>query len=113
MHELSLCRAIADTARDHADGRRVSTVVVRIGHLRQVVPDTLRFCWGIVVEGGEFEGAELVIEHVPAVVACRTCGARTTIERPVMRCSLCDSTDVDLESGDEFLVASIDVLEVC
>ena len=43
MHELSLCMAIARTATDHANGRPVDRVFVRIGHFRQVVPDTLQF----------------------------------------------------------------------
>jgi hydrogenase nickel incorporation protein HypA/HybF len=112
MHELSLCRAIADTVRDHSAGRSISRVTVQIGHLRQVVPSTLEFCWGIVTEASDLDGTELVIEHVPAVLACRACGAGTQLEKPVMRCAACDAFDVELESGDEFLVASIDVMEV-
>ncbi|MDY7104395.1 MAG: hydrogenase maturation nickel metallochaperone HypA [Actinomycetota bacterium] len=111
MHELSLCRAIADTARDHAGGRELARVTVRIGHLRQVVPDTLHHCWGLTVDDTPLAGCELVIEHVPAVAACRACGARTTLDQPVLRCASCDGRDLVLESGDEFLVASIDVLE--
>lgn len=111
MHELSLCRAIADTVADHAAGRAVSRVRVRIGHLRQVVPGTLVFCWDIVTDGTDLAGAALDIDHVPAAVDCPSCGARTTLERPVMVCGACDARDVALVSGDEFLVASIDVME--
>lgn len=112
MHELSLCRAIADTARDHAGGRPVSRVAVRIGHLRQVVPDTLRFCWGIVVEGTDLDGCALDVDHVPAVAHCRDCDTDTRLSVPVLRCGACDGRAVDLVSGEEFLVSSIDVLEV-
>lgn len=111
MHELSLCRAIADTAVAHADGRDLSKVTVRIGHLRQVVPATLAYCWDLTVDGTPLEGCELVIEHVPAVARCRACGARTTLERPILVCGTCSAHEVVLESGEEFLVASIDVLE--
>jgi hydrogenase nickel incorporation protein HypA/HybF len=112
MHELSLCRAIADTVRDHSAGRSIERVTVRIGHLRQVVPSTLEFCWGIVTEASDLDGTELVIEHVPAVLACRSCGNGTQLDRPIMRCSACHGIDVELQSGDEFLVSSIDVMEV-
>jgi hypothetical protein len=50
VHELSLCSAIADTVRDNTDGRRVERVNLRIGYLRQVVPETLEFCWGFITE---------------------------------------------------------------
>lgn len=111
MHELSLCRAIADTVRDHAAHRTVSRVAVQIGHLRQVVPDTLQFCWTLAVEETDLEGCVLAIEHVPAVVACAKCATETTIDRPVLLCGLCGNRAVELVSGEEFLVASIDVLE--
>ena len=45
MHELSLCNAIAATVTEHAAGRPIRSVRLQIGAFRQVVPDTLRFCW--------------------------------------------------------------------
>ena len=41
MHELSICRSIADIVRRHAGEGTVSTIHVQIGQLRQIVPDTL------------------------------------------------------------------------
>ncbi len=41
MHELSIAEAIVDVATRHAAGRRVVRVEVKVGHLRQVVPDSL------------------------------------------------------------------------
>jgi hydrogenase nickel incorporation protein HypA/HybF len=111
VHELSLCRAIAGTVRDHAADRRVSRVVVQVGHLRQVVPDTLRYCWGLAMDGTDLAECELDIEHVPAVISCPACATEARIERPVLVCAACGSRSVQLISGDEFLVASIDVLE--
>jgi len=111
VHELSLSRAIADVVTENANGRSVTTVTVRIGHFRQVVPDTLRFCWDMVVDGTSLAGCRLEIEHVPAVGHCRTCGRTWQLERPVLVCD-CGDRNVELESGDEFLVQSIDVLEV-
>ncbi len=108
MHELSLCSAIADTVRDHTSGRRVERVNLQIGYLRQVVPDTLLFCWGFITDGTELDGSKLVVDHIPARITCRACGTRTEIERPVLVCEGCGGTDVELVSGDEFLIESID-----
>lgn len=109
MHELSICGAIVDTVTEHAGGRPVNRVRLQIGHLRQVVPETLRFCWSARTEGTPFEGCELEIDHVPAVVTCNACKARTTLDDPVLRCGTCGSLDVALQSGEEFLIESIDV----
>jgi hydrogenase nickel incorporation protein HypA/HybF len=108
MHELALCQAIVDTVVPYAGGRRVARVEVRIGHLRQVVPDSLRFSWELLTDGGHLAGCELVIDHVPAVVLCQTCGARTTLDLPILLCRTCESSDVTLETGEEFMIVSID-----
>jgi hydrogenase nickel incorporation protein HypA/HybF len=108
MHELALCEAIAETVVRYAAGQPVSRVEVRIGHFRQVVPDSMQFSWKLLTEGGELDGCELAIDHVPAVVACRSCGEETTLDLPILLCGSCDSADVELVRGDEFLVVAIE-----
>jgi hydrogenase nickel incorporation protein HypA/HybF len=112
MHEMSICSAIASTPVKHADGRSVSQVTVRIGHLRQVVPDALKFSWEIVSGSTDLKDAALVIEQVPAVVECTSCGARTTLDLPILACGKCEGFDVKLLSGEELLVVSIDLVDV-
>jgi hydrogenase nickel incorporation protein HypA/HybF len=112
VHELSLAQAIADTTARYADGRRVAAVEVRIGHFRQVVPDSLQFAWQLLTDDTVLGGAVLTIHHVPAVVGCAECGARSQLELPVLVCSSCGGTQVSLESGDEFTIETIDVAEV-
>ena len=109
MHELSLCRAIAETAIDHASGRPIERIKLRVGHFRQVVPDTLQFCWDMQTDGTDLDGCVLEVEHIPAVVECSDCGASTTLEHPVVRCGGCGGNNAKLISGDEFLIESIDV----
>jgi hydrogenase nickel incorporation protein HypA/HybF len=110
MHELSICSAIASTAAKHADGRPVSQVTVQIGHLRQVVPEALQFSWEVVSDATDLKDATLVIEQVPAVVEC-ACGARTTLDLPILACGRCEGFDVKLVSGEELLVVSIDLVD--
>ncbi len=109
MHELALCGAIADTVNRHAEGQRVQRVEVRIGHFRQVVPDSLLFSWEMLTAGTALEACELVVEHVPAVVRCRACAVETTLDWPVLACAACDGLDVELLTGKEFEIASFDV----
>ncbi|MDA8290697.1 MAG: hydrogenase maturation nickel metallochaperone HypA [Actinomycetota bacterium] len=109
MHELSISRAIAETVRRHAAGRRVGLVRVEVGQLRQVVPDTLRHCWGLVVEGSDLDGAGLEVVEVPATLECRACGSRRELTEPVLRCEGCGATDVAIVSGEELLVTSYDL----
>ena len=110
MHELSLCHAIAGVIKPHAAGRRVDVVRVQVGALRQVVPETLSFCWTLVRDHEDMPGAELELELVPAEVACRDCGEQSQIaSRWSVCCPRCDSADVAVVHGEEFLVTSVDV----
>jgi hydrogenase nickel incorporation protein HypA/HybF len=109
VHELSLAEAIVAIARDHAGARRVVGVDVRVGHLRQVVPDALAFAFELVASGTSLDGAELRVEHVAARLACAGCDAVTEATGFPLRCASCGSADVDVVAGDELYVESIEV----
>ena len=110
MHELSLCQAIAGVVKPHAAGRRIDVVRVQVGALRQVVPESLSFCWSLVRDHEDMPDAELELEFVTAEVACRSCGRQSQIaSRFSVCCPQCDSADVTVVRGEEFLVTSVDV----
>ena len=109
MHELALSRSIVAVGVRHARGSRVTAVTVRVGHMRQVVPDTLRFCFGIAAEGTVLEGATLEIVEVPVALRCRECGRGTVLENFELRCPGCGGSDLDMLSGQELLVESLEL----
>lgn len=111
MHELSLSGAIVNTVVKHAAGRRVTVVDLRVGALRQVVPDTLDFYFGFVAQGTVCEGARLQQELIPARVRCAACEREWEIDMPIFRCAGCGGP-AEVVSGEEFEVESIDVEEV-
>lgn len=111
MHELSICSAIASAVLERAGNRRVVSIQLRVGYLRQIVPDTLEFCWEIVSNQTQLAGSQLEIEHIPAVVECRECGARTELDIPIMACPACSGGLVEVVAGEEFLITSIELLD--
>ena len=111
MHELSIADAVRAIAERHAEGRSVTRVEVRIGHLRQVVPASLEFAWELVTQGTTLDGAELAIEYVPASVSCDRCDAVSSLEAFPPRCGACGSLDVEVRGGDELLVEALELEE--
>ena len=110
MHELSLCGSIANIVTRHAAGRPVSVIHVQVGQLRQVVPDTLVFCWELVSEGTPLAGSRIDVEGVPARMRCRACGHVAEVgDLPVFACCDCGSIDAEVISGEEFMVTSLDL----
>ena len=107
MHELSIADAILQIALAHAGERKIESIEVKVGHLRQVVPDALAFAFTLVSEGTPAEGAELQLEEVPAAGTCRACGAQTEFDGFPLACATCGSLDVELVRGEELLVDAL------
>jgi hydrogenase nickel incorporation protein HypA/HybF len=111
VHELSISSAIVDTVVRHAEGRKVTSVTVRLGRLRQVVGPSLAFYFELVARETVCEGARLDQEVVPAALRCDMCEHAWEIEMPLFRCPACGGTDVTVTSGEELEVESIEVEE--
>jgi hydrogenase nickel incorporation protein HypA/HybF len=109
MHELAIAEAILAIATAHAGGGRITAVEVRVGHLRQVVPDALGFNFELVAQGTPAAGAELRIEEVPANGRCRACGASGELPAFPLRCPECGGLDVELTGGEELEVSALEV----
>ncbi len=109
MHEFDLSNAVVETVIKHAKGRRVTHVTLRIGRLRQVVLKTLEFYVAIVGRETPCEGATLEIIDVPAVLHCKSCGHEWEIEIPAFICPTCGPGAVEVKTGEEFMVESIEV----
>jgi len=110
MHELSLCGSIFKIVDRAAEGRPVSAIHLQLGRLRQVVPETLRYCWGLVSEGTSLAGSVLVVESVPVTVVCRGCSAESAVaDALVLVCGSCGAATVDVATGEEFLLTSLEL----
>jgi hydrogenase nickel incorporation protein HypA/HybF len=110
LHELSLSSAIVDTVERHAAGRRVTAVHMTIGALRQVVPESLEFYFGIVSRDTVCDGAALRITLLAGRACCDACGREWELELPLFLCAACGAAGRPV-SGEEFEVESIDVIE--
>ncbi|MFF3336307.1 hydrogenase maturation nickel metallochaperone HypA [Streptomyces sp. NPDC002888] len=111
MHELSIAAAVVESAEDVArehGADAVAGVTLRIGELAGVVPDALRFSFSLVAEGTALDGAELVIEEVPARARCGGCDARFAVgSPPALWCPHCDTAAAELLSGRELELAEV------
>jgi hydrogenase nickel incorporation protein HypA/HybF len=76
MHELGIMESAISLVGQYAAGdppRRVNRVVMTIGVLAGVEPDSLRFAFDVVSRGTAAEGATLDIEMVAAAAYCAAC----------------------------------------
>jgi hydrogenase nickel incorporation protein HypA/HybF len=111
MHELSIASAVLNTALKHADDHPVALVSLRVGRLRQVVPDSLSFYWEIVARGTACDGAELKLTEIAARLHCLECGHDWEPVIPAFRCPRCAGAEVTIVAGEELEVDYIEVEE--
>ena len=109
MHELGIAQEIVAMVSESAGEARVTRVVLEIGKLAAVLPDAVRFCFDLCVDGTSLEGASLIIIETPGVARCRACGNDLTLERPFGRCT-CGSTDLEWLSGEELKIKEYEVV---
>jgi hydrogenase nickel incorporation protein HypA/HybF len=115
MHEMGIALQIVEIATASLPANlgeaRVTAVNLKIGKLAAVVPDSLRFCFDVAVKDTPLADAKLVIEEVPVVARCKDCNARWTIDEPVFICKTCQSGSLEILSGRELDIESIEVVE--
>lgn len=115
MHEMGIAMQIADIAKASIPagaGRvKVAKVNLKVGKLAAVVPESLRFCFEIVAQDTPLAGAELDIEEVPIQARCKDCRREWTISEPVFSCPFCSSTSIELLSGRELDIHSIEIFD--
>ncbi|MFY9942746.1 MAG: hydrogenase maturation nickel metallochaperone HypA [Desulfobacterales bacterium] len=113
MHEMGLALQIVEIAKASLPAElaeaRVQRVNLKVGKMAAVVPESLRFCFEVITRNTALEGAELCMQEVPVVARCRACGHEWTLSGPVFRCPACDSGNIEMLSGRELDIVSIEV----
>jgi len=113
LHELGLTQSVLDIAVEHAknnDASRILRVNVKAGELVAVIDDSMQFFFEYLSGDTIAKGAELVIKHVPVVIKCSSCGAQSRVDKlEIYTCPGCKEHTVELVSGKEFFVDSIEI----
>ena len=112
MHELAIAESIVEITSRQANGRRVTKVHLKVGHLRQVVPSALAFSFELVAQDTSVEGAELEMEEVPAIGMCHGCGAESRLKEFPLQCQACGGFELQILEGEELFVEFLELEEV-
>ena len=114
MHEFAVCQNMlqqieAIAAEQQADV--VDSVTVRIGPLSGIEAHLLSQAFPLAAAGTIAERAELIIEALPIRVKCQICGAETDAKANRLICGECGDYHTQLLSGDEMLLASLELVK--
>jgi hydrogenase nickel incorporation protein HypA/HybF len=106
LHELAITESVVEAVTERLPGARITCVRLEIGALSGVVADSVRFCFDLVTEGTNLEGARLEITQVAGRCRCRVCGTDFEPDGPIALCP-CGSIEIKVLSGQELKIASV------
>ena len=113
MHELGIMSSAMESVLQQAHARgahRVHRIVLRIGELAGVEPESLRFAFDVVTRDTLAEGSTLEVDAVPARAYCTACAAEFPAGADyVFSCPTCGQYSGDLRQGRELELAQIEM----
>lgn len=115
MHEMGIAVEVMNIAMRHLPeggrGLRVVAMRLKVGKLTAIIPETFKFCMQVATKDTPLEGADIVIEEVPLRVKCSDCGRNSELAEPPFICPECKSSKIEISSGRELTLESLEVEE--
>lgn len=112
MHELAVTKEILDMAIAKAQevkSKKVSQINLVIGDASSIIDNCVQFCFDFVSKDTIAEGARLNFRRIPIQMKCRVCGNMFYPEKETWICPGCQEWSVEIISGKEFYMDSIEV----
>ena len=112
MHELAICQEIIIQVNDIATENHASSIesiTLQVGPLSGVEAPLLKQAFPFAAAQTVAEHAVLIIEELPVIVECKQCGSHSTVAANKLICAQCGDYHTRLVSGDEMLLASVEL----
>jgi hydrogenase nickel incorporation protein HypA/HybF len=112
MHELSITEEIlniAITKAREAQAEKVIEINLVIGDASSIVGECVQFCFDFISRETIAAGATLNFERRPLQMRCRNCNSIFGPEKESWTCPQCQDWSVEIVSGKEFYMDSIEV----
>lgn len=112
VHELSitqnLLRFVLQKAEE-AGAARVREIRICYGPYSGIEPECIRMYLSLLARGTIAEGAALSAVRIPLRARCRACGRESELTVTHLACPACGGTDLEVLSGREFYIDSLEV----
>lgn len=111
MHEFGIIENIFKTIEKIARENQlkiITKITLKIGKMRQLIPEFLRFAFQTLAKNTIANNAELVIAEIPIVIKCNKCKNNSIVEELIFLCPKCMANDVTIISGKELILENIE-----
>lgn len=112
VHELSLCRCALNIIMEQAlvqNYRHIKKVYFEIGALANVEKSAFALSFEVIARNTLVEGAEIEFIDVAGTAVCRNCHRTVPVYQWLDACALCGYHQLDIRSGTEFRIKSLEM----
>ncbi len=112
MHELAITQSILSIALEQAEAakaNKITRINLTIGELSGIVDDCVQFYFDLLSKDTKAAEAILSFEKPVTRLRCRDCSAAFSPANLDWSCPDCHSQKVEIVSGRECLISSIEV----
>jgi len=116
MHELGIATAIIEQVSAQAKKYKASavkSVTIKVGTYSGVCTESLEFVYGPLAEDTLLENSQLIIQMSPFKIYCPHCQQTFAPAQFRRSCEVCGSTDVEIISGRELDLVSMEIASPC
>ncbi|MDD5045338.1 MAG: hydrogenase maturation nickel metallochaperone HypA [Candidatus Omnitrophica bacterium] len=112
MHELAVTQSILSIVLEKAQeakAKKITQIDLLVGRLTGYVPECIQLQFDILSQNTPASGASLAFYQPAAKLHCRKCNRDYTSESFDLICPQCHALEIDILSGSELYVESIEV----
>jgi len=110
LHEIFIMESAINIVLEKAEEnhlKEISQITIKVGELSGVMPEALEFAFRSMAKGTIAEGAQFLIEKVPAAAECGNCGIEFEISHFNKLCPKCQKFSTLILRGYELYVNKI------
>jgi hydrogenase nickel incorporation protein HypA/HybF len=110
LHELGVVIEVVKTVENFAKKNeliKIDTLVLQIGELSSMIPRYIEACYPVAVDGTLLQDTKLEIEVLPANAICKKCNKVFNLIENKGKCPNCESNDLEILCGKEFMIKEI------
>ena len=112
MHEMSIAQSVVEIIREEmqkCNATVLKSVRLNIGKMSAIVPEAFSFCFQVITDGTEIEGARLIMDVIPLRGYCHRCENEFEIVDYAFACPSCGDTGIDTIAGRELSIVEMEV----
>jgi hydrogenase nickel incorporation protein HypA/HybF len=112
MHEFAITQSILSIIlqkAQEAKAKKITRVDLLVGRLTGYVPECIQLQFDILSHNTVAADASLTFHQPPAKLRCRKCNREFTSDSFDLICPKCHTMHIDILSGSELYVESIEV----